>query len=347
MLTHIFDAQSLVLIRMLLAFLTSFALVIASGKSFVLFLRNHQKNGQPIREDGPQSHLLTKKGTPTMGGVLILLGMSASTLLWADISNYFVWLCILVVLVYGLTGFADDYIKVKKSTPNAMTAKMKLALQFATALVVAYFVSQLTSSDIRYQVFLPYIDFSIGLRWVYIVFAMVVISGASNAVNITDGLDGLATGLCTFAFISFAIIAYYTGLNLGYDNIFIPEALEVCIVCAAATGACLAFLWFNCSPAQVFMGDTGSLALGALLGTIAVMTKHEILLSIIGFVFVVETVSVMIQIFWYKRTKKRFFLMAPIHHHFEQMGWKEITVVFRFWIVGILASILGLSSLFF
>lgn len=347
MITAILGLHAVLYFRLLAAFITAFAIVVIFGKRFIAFLHGWQHEGQPIRENGPQSHLLTKKGTPTMGGLLMVAAIFVATLLWGNPGNLFLWLCLLVLLVYALTGFADDYVKVKKHTPDAMTAKMKLLLQFATALFAVWFISLETPEDLRYLLNFPFINFSLNLSLLYIPFAMVVIAGTSNAVNLSDGLDGLAAGLSFAAFMVFAAIAALTGVSsaLDLDGVFIPGSAEVAIVCATVAGACLGFLWFNCSPAQVFMGDTGSLALGALLGTIAVITKHEIVLAIVGIVFVLEALSVMIQVFWYRRTKTRFFLMAPIHHHFEQLGWKETTVVIRFWIVAVLAALVGLSAL--
>ena len=254
-----------------------------------------------------------------------------------------------VILVFGATGFADDYVKVKKHTPDAMTAKMKLLLQFVTAFAVVWLVTANTSENLRFSLVVPYVNRIFDLWWLYLPFAMVVIAGTSNAVNLSDGLDGLAGSLCLTAFSAFGVIAFTTAFpeTVNFRSVLIPECGEVAVVCAAAAGACLGFLWFNSSPAKVFMGDTGSLALGALLGTVAVMTKHEILLAVIGFVFVAEALSVMIQVFWYKRTKKRVFLMAPIHHHFEQLGWKETTVVARFRIVAVVCAVIGLFSLIF
>lgn len=347
MITAFFGLDAALYFRLLAAMITSFAIILAGGKRFIAFLHRKQHDGQPIRENGPQSHLLTKKGTPTMGGLLMLVAITVSSLLWGDLTNGFIWLCLLVLLVYGLTGFADDYVKVKKHTPDAMTVKMKLLLQFATALAVVWFISRLTPENLRYHLTFPFISFSLNLSLLYIPFAMVVIAGTSNAVNLSDGLDGLAAGLSFIAFVSFMVIACVTGSGsaLRFDSLFIPGSAEAAIICAAVAGACLGFLWFNCSPAQVFMGDTGSLALGALLGTVAVITKHEIILALVGIIFVIEALSVIIQVFWYKRTKTRVFLMAPIHHHFEQLGWKETTVVVRFWIIALLAAFIGLSSL--
>ena len=331
------------------AFLTALVMALSCGNKLIDFLHHHQTKGQPIREDGPQSHLLTKKGTPTMGGFLILGSGILASLLWCDLSNIFVWLCILVLVIYGGTGFADDYVKVKKKTPNAMTAKMKLLLQFATAFLVVWVVSINTNENLRYTLTFPYFkNFAINLFWFYIPFGMFVIAGASNAVNLTDGLDGLASGLMICALIVFAIICSICGTSLaadfGMDSI--KPCAEITVLCCAMIGGCLGFLWFNAPKAKIFMGDTGSLALGALLGTIAVMCKHEILLAIVGGVFVMETVSVMIQVIYFKKTGgKRFFRMAPIHHHFEQLGWNETCVVIRFWIIGFILAILGLTSL--
>ena len=329
------------------ALITSLLIAMFFGKQIIDFLKRKQV-GESVRDLGLEGQM-SKQGTPTMGGILIIFSITLSTLIWGDLSNSFVWMCLIVLLVFGITGFADDYMKVKKKTANAMTAKMKLLIQFSTALIVTYFISQATPEEMRHNLYFPYFDLSLNISWFYILFAMIVIAGSSNAVNLSDGLDGLAAGLCIFSFISFAMIALVTGstTSINLNSVFIPGCKEITIVCAAVAGACLGFLWYNCSPAQVFMGDTGSLALGALLGVIAVMTKREIVLAIIGLVFVIEALSVMIQIFWYKKTKTRIFLMAPIHHHFEQLGWKETTVVTRFWVISFICSIIGLSSLVF
>lgn len=338
-----------VILRIFIAFFISLSLSLAFGKRLINFLHHHQNKGQPIREDGPQSHLLTKKGTPTMGGLLILGSGIISTLLCANLQNIFIWVSLLVLVIYGTTGFIDDYVKVTKQTSNAMTAKMKLLLQFSTALIAVGIISYATPESYRYSLTIPYFkDIAINLFWFYIPFAMVVIAGASNAVNLTDGLDGLASGLLILSFGAFLIFAYTCGTEVApnFTTFAIPQAGEISILCASIIGGCLGFLWFNAPKAQVFMGDTGSLSLGALLGTIAVMTKHEILLAIVGGVFVIETISVMIQVTYYKRTGgKRFFKMAPIHHHFEQLGWPETTVTIRFWIIGFILTIIGLLSL--
>lgn len=334
--------------RAALAFFAALALGLLFGGRLIEFLHHHQKKGQPIREDGPQSHLLTKKGTPTMGGLLILGTATAAILLFASLLNPMVWVCLAVMWIYGVVGFADDYVKVTKQTSNAMTAKMKLLLQFMTALVSVLVISYYTPAGSRYSLTIPYFkDLALNLWLFYVPFAMVVIAGASNAVNLSDGLDGLAGGLLVAAFAFFALAAYVCGTDVA--QYFYVRALpgmgEVAVVCAAVAGGCVGFLWFNAPPAKVFMGDTGSLALGALLGTVAVMLKQEVMLAIVGGIFVLEALSVMIQVFWFKRTGRRVFKMAPIHHHFEQCGWLETTVVLRFWIVALMLLLAGLPAL--
>lgn len=334
--------------RAALAFFAALALGLLFGGRLIEFLHHHQKKGQPIREDGPQSHLLTKKGTPTMGGLLILGTATAAILLFASLLNPMVWVCLAVMWIYGVVGFADDYVKVTKQTSNAMTAKMKLLLQFMTALVSVLVISYYTPAGSRYSLTIPYFkNLALNLWLFYVPFAMVVIAGASNAVNLSDGLDGLAGGLLVAAFAFFALAAYVCGTDVA--QYFYVRALpgmgEVAVVCAAVAGGCVGFLWFNAPPAKVFMGDTGSLALGALLGTVAVMLKQEVMLAIVGGIFVLEALSVMIQVFWFKRTGRRVFKMAPIHHHFEQCGWLETTVVLRFWIVALMLLLAGLPAL--
>lgn len=325
----------------ILAFFTALIIMLACGGKFIAVMHAWQHEGQPIRECGPQSHLVSKKGTPTMGGLLILSAVIVSVLLYANLSLGATWVCLGVLTVFGAAGFYDDYIKVKKHTPDAMTAHVKLLIQFAAALGIALFAVDQYQMPLKYGVIIPYFNITVNLWYFFIPFAMIVIAGASNAVNLSDGLDGLAAGLLIPPFIVLGVIALLIGFGLP-DSLPYPS---LSVVCAAVIGACAGFLWFNCSPAKIFMGDTGSLSLGALLGTIAVLAKQEILLAVIGFVFVIEALSVMIQVFWYKRTKKRVFLMAPIHHHFEQLGWKETTVVMRFWIIGWIAAVLGLISI--
>lgn len=349
MLFNLADVFNSLPLRAFLAFFTALFLALACGGKLIDILHRHQAKGQPIREDGPQTHLQTKKGTPTMGGLLILASTAAGALLWCDLKNPFVWISLLVIFIYGLTGFADDYIKVTRQTANAMTAKMKLILQFATALIAVGVISYYTPEAKRFSLAFPYFaDLTVNISWFYIPFAMVVIAGSSNAVNISDGLDGLAAGLCVLSFLVFTAIAYICGTAWApvFHQTTLPYTGEIAVLCAAVIGGCAGFLWFNAPKAKVFMGDTGSLSLGALLGTIAVMTKHEILLAIVGGVFVMEAVSVMIQVFWFRHTGgKRFFRMAPIHHHFEQLGWSETTVTVRFWLIAFILAVLGASSL--
>ena len=336
-----------VLIRAGAALLTALLLSLLFGGSVISLLHRRQHHGQPIRADGPQSHLATKQGTPTMGGLLILGAASVSVVLFANVSYHFVWVSLLVLLVYGAAGFIDDYIKVTKETPNALTAKAKLFIQFMTAVAAVTIITAATPNAADTILSIPYFKTVFNLSWLYIPFAVIVISGASNGVNLSDGLDGLAAGLLIMAFSFFAVITYIVGSPLAEDFsfVYIPRCGEMTVVCAAMTGACLGFLWFNAPKAKVFMGDTGSLALGALLGTVAVIAKQEILLAVAGGMFVIETLSVMIQVFWYKKTGKRFFKMAPIHHHFEQLGWKETTVVFRFWMAGFVLTLVASAAL--
>lgn len=347
MLLSFFGADFNVLVRTVAAFFTALILSLLLGAPVISLLRRHQQHGQPIREDGPKSHLQTKQGTPTMGGIFILISILISSLLFANVSYHFVWCALLVVVTYGLTGFIDDYIKVTKQTPNALTAKAKLLLQFMTAVVVATIITAATPRASENVLYIPYFRAMFNLSWLYIPFAVVVISGTSNAVNLSDGLDGLASGLLILSFTFFAVMAYIVGspIALNFNFPYIPRAAEVAVVAASVVGACLGFLHYNAPKAKVFMGDTGSLALGALLGTVAVTLKQEILLAIVGIVFVAETLSVMIQVFYFKKTGKRFFKMAPIHHHFEQCGWSERKVVLRFWLIGFIAAFLGFLSL--
>ncbi len=322
----------------ILAFLTSLLIVIFAGKKFITYMHAWQHEGQPIRECGPKGHLKTKKGTPTMGGLLILLAIIISTLLYAQLSSGFTWICIAVIVIFGATGFWDDYIKIKKHTNAALTAKIKLSIQFAVAIAIAIFAISQFRENIKFSVIIPYINYPINLWYFYIPLVMFVIAGTSNSVNLSDGLDGLASGLLIPAFSYFFLSTVFTFNFAPLGNLS--------VICAATMGACLGFLWHNSFPAKIFMGDTGSLALGALLGTIAVLTKQEIMLAIVGIIFVIESLSVMIQVFWYKRTKTRVFLMAPIHHHFEQKGYPETCIVMRFWIVAWIACVIGMISFF-
>lgn len=314
------------------------------GPRFIGWLRVRQGKGQPIRDDGPQSHL-AKRGTPTMGGLMILTALGIAALLWMDLANPYVWACLAVTFGFGAIGFFDDYDKVKKNSHKGVSGKVRLLAEFVIAGVAAYIINTHNGTQL-YVPFFNWVHPDFGLA--YYLFAAFVIVGAGNAVNLTDGLDGLATMPVVIASMAFMVIVYMAGNAkfAGYLGIpHVPGAGDLAIFCGAVVGACLAFLWFNAPPAAVFMGDTGSLALGGALGTMAVTAHHEIVLAIIGGLFVVEALSVIIQVFFYKRTGKRVFRMAPIHHHFEQLGWAESTVVIRFWIVSFVLALAGLATL--
>ncbi|MDE2563594.1 MAG: phospho-N-acetylmuramoyl-pentapeptide-transferase [Sphingomonadales bacterium] len=324
------------------AVLTALAIGLVIGPRFISMLRVRQGKGQPIREDGPQSHL-AKRGTPTMGGLLIVTSLTLSLLLWGDLESRFVWAALAVTAGFGMIGFLDDYDKVRKAHHAGVSGRVRLLGEFAVAAVAAWIVVGETN------LYVPFFsDLYVPLGPLYYLFAMFVIVGAGNAVNLTDGLDGLAIMPVIIACGTFAIIVYLAG-RVDYAHYLgiphVPGVGELAIFCGAVMGAGLAFLWFNAPPAAVFMGDTGSLALGGALGVIAVSAHHEIVLAIVGGLFVLEAASVIIQVLVYKRTGKRVFRMAPIHHHFEQLGWKESTVVIRFWIVSIVLALIGLATL--
>jgi phospho-N-acetylmuramoyl-pentapeptide-transferase len=319
------------------------------GPAIISALRLKQGKGQPIREDGPQSHLVTKRGTPTMGGLMILAGTLVATLLWANPRNLYVWVVVLVTLGFGAIGFYDDYLKVTRQSHKGFSGRSRLALEALIAGFACLAISLIATPGLSNKLSLPFAkELLFDLGWFYVVFAAFVIVGAGNAVNITDGLDGLAIVPVMIAAGTFGFIAYLAGnaIFANYLQIhFVPGAGELAVICGALIGAGLGFLWFNAPPAQIFMGDTGSLALGGLIGTVAVATKHEIVLAIVGGLFVLEIMSVIIQVGSFKLTGKRVFAMAPIHHHFEQKGWKEPQIVIRFWIIAVVLALVGLSTL--
>jgi len=331
------------------AIMTALLIGFVLGPWLIDWLRSKQREGQPIREDGPESHLLTKKGTPTMGGLLILIALSVSTLLWADLSNSFIWAVLLVTGGFGLLGFADDFLKLTKRNTKGLPGKLKLAGQVAISLFAVLMVQAAMPETLANGLAVPFFkDVLIDLGWFFAPFAIFVMVGASNAVNLTDGLDGLAIVPVMIACLCFALIAYLTG-NAVFANYLqinhVPGTGELAVFCGALLGAGLGFLWFNAPPAMVFMGDTGSLSLGGALGTISIVTKHELVLAIIGGLFVLETVSVIVQVASFKLTGKRVFRMAPLHHHFEKKGWAEPTIVIRFWIIAVILALIGLSTL--
>jgi phospho-N-acetylmuramoyl-pentapeptide-transferase len=331
------------------ACMTALVLSLVFGPTFIRWLKRVQRGGQPIRPDGPERHLIEKKGTPTMGGVLILWAFAISTLLWADMRSGYVWAVLLLTLGYGALGFVDDYIKLSKANFRGLSGRGKLIVQGALGLGAAIWIVSLTHGPLGTALTIPvFKEAMIPLGFGFPVFGMLVMLGSSNAVNLTDGLDGLAivpTIICAGVF---ALIAYLVGNKLFADYLqltHVPGVGELAVLCSALIGAGMGFLWFNAPPAAVFMGDTGSLALGGALGAIAVAVKHEIVLAIVGGLFVVETVSVIVQVFWYKRTGRRVFLMAPLHHHFEKKGWKEPTIVIRFWIISMILALIGMATL--
>ena len=331
------------------ACITALVLSLVFGPMFIRWLKSVQRNGQPIRPDGPARHITEKQGTPTMGGVLILGTMFASTLLWADLRNGFVWVVMCLTFGYGVLGFVDDYIKLSKADYRGLSSGGKLIVQLGLGLLAAYWISTLTHGPMATGVTVPvFKEVLIPLGIFFPVFGMLVMLGFSNAVNLTDGLDGLAIVPTIIAAGVMALIAYLVG-NFRFAEYlqlnFVPGVGELCVFCSALIGAGIGFLWFNAPPAAVFMGDTGALALGGALGAVSVAVKHEIVLAIVGGLFVVELASSLIQVFWYKRTGRRVFLMAPLHHHFEKKGWSEPTIVIRFWIIAMILALVGLGTL--
>jgi phospho-N-acetylmuramoyl-pentapeptide-transferase len=342
----VFNVFRYITFRTIYASLTAFLICFLLGPWIIRKLSGMQV-GQYIRDDGPQSHL-TKAGTPTMGGVLIVFSIVASTLLWSDLTNYFIWIVLFVIIGYGLVGFIDDYLMQIKKRSKGLSIRNKLMLQFGLALIAGYLVY--ASPDFSTQVTIPFLKrLSPDLGWGYIVFAAFVIVGASNAVNLTDGLDGLAIGPVIIAATTYMIFAYVAGHIKIADYLqinYVVGSGEVAILAGTLAGAGMGFLWFNTYPAQIFMGDVGSLSLGAALGTVAVITKQEILLVLVGGLFVVEALSVIFQVGFFKMTNgRRIFKMAPLHHHFELKGWPEPKVIVRFWIIAIALALLAMSTL--
>jgi phospho-N-acetylmuramoyl-pentapeptide-transferase len=331
------------------AFFTALVIGFLFGRPLIEFLRVKQGKGQPIRADGPESHLITKKGTPTMGGLLILSALTVATLLWARLDNGFVWIVLLVTVGFGLIGFADDYAKVRRQTHAGVSGRVRLLIGFVIAGLAAWGAMHLHPEALTGKLAVPvFKSVLIDLGFLFVPFAIVVIVGSANAVNLTDGLDGLAIMPVMIAATTLGVIAYAVGrvdFTAYLDVHFVPGTGELLIFSAALVGGGLGFLWYNAPPAAVFMGDTGSLALGGALGAIAVVTKHEIVLAIVGGLFVVEALSVIIQVLYFKRTGKRVFLMAPIHHHFEKKGWHESQIVIRFWIISLVLALIGLATL--
>ena len=331
------------------AVITALIIAFLVAPALIAWLRKKQRYGQPIRADGPESHLQTKQGTPTMGGMLILFALSISTLLWADLGNPYVWIVLFVTVSFGAIGFYDDFLKLTRRSHHGLSGKGKLLTQFLIGGIATLAVVHFSPPDLANQLALPFFkDVLLNLGLFFIVFGTFVMVGASNAVNLTDGLDGLAIVPVMIAASCFAFIAYLVG-NVVYANYlqihYVQGAGELAVFCGALVGAGLGFLWYNAPPAMVFMGDTGSLSCGGALGGVAVVTKHEIVLAIIGGLFVLETVSVIVQVLSYKLTGKRVFRMAPLHHHYEKKGWKEPTIVIRFWIIAVILALIGLSSL--
>jgi phospho-N-acetylmuramoyl-pentapeptide-transferase len=330
------------------AFLTALIFGFVFGKPLINVLRRKQGKGQPIRDDGPKGHFV-KAGTPTMGGLLIVGALLTSTLLWARLDNPFIWIVLFVTMSYGAIGFADDYAKVSKQNTAGVSGKIRLGLGFLIAAIAGFWAAQYHPPELQNQLALPiFKDTLINLGYLFVPFAVIVIVGAANSVNLTDGLDGLAIMPVMIASGTLGVIAYAVGrvdFTEYLDVHYVPGTGEILIFTAGIFGGGLGFLWYNAPPAAVFMGDTGSLALGGALGAIAVSTKHELVLAIVGGLFVVEALSVIIQVLYFKRTGKRVFLMAPIHHHYEKKGWAEPQIVIRFWIISLILAIIGLATL--
>ncbi len=345
---QIFNLLNYLTFRTIGAIITSLVICFIIAPPMIRWLKNKQKGGQPIRDDGPEEHF-KKAGTPTMGGLMILFSVTLSTLLWSDLTNPFMWYALLVMVGYGMIGFADDYLKVSKRNTKGLPGRIKIIAQLVIGLIATVGIMNAMPEGLEANIALPFMKNTfIYISGGFFVWALFVMIGASNAVNLTDGLDGLAIVPVAIAAACFGLIAYIVGradfaeyLHIAY----VPGTGELAILCGALIGGAMGFLWFNAPPAMIFMGDTGSLAMGGVLGTIALMTKHELVLAIIGGLFVLETVSVIVQVASFKLTGKRVFAMAPLHHHFEKKGWSEPTIVIRFWIIAVILALVGLSTL--
>ena len=331
------------------AFFTALVFGFVFGRPLINALRRKYSSGQPIREDGPESHLISKAGTPTMGGLLILAALTLSTLLWARLDNAYVWLVLFVTVSFGAVGFVDDYAKVSRNTTAGVSGKLRFAIGLTIAAIAGVVALLVHPDELSGQLAFPVFKaLLLNMGWLFVPFTMIVIVGSANAVNLTDGLDGLAIMPVMIAAATLGVIAYAVGrvdFTEYLDVHYVPGTGELLVFTAGLIGGGLGFLWYNAPPAAVFMGDTGSLALGGALGAIAVSTKHELVLAIVGGLFVVEALSVIIQVLYFKRTGKRVFLMAPIHHHFEKRGWAEPQIVIRFWIISLILALIGLATL--
>ena len=327
---------------------TSLLIVFLIGGPLIKLFSKHQISG-PIRQDGPIDHIITKTGTPTMGGLIIIIGMIGSTLLWADLNNIYVWTLIFVSLSLGLLGFTDDMLKIKLNNSRGMSSKMKFLGQLLIGVVTLLILIYFSEHQYLNKLYFPFFkNLILDMGLLFIPFALFILIGSSNAVNLTDGLDGLATVPVMLVALSFTLISYIVGNTIFSEYLhlqYIPDVGEISIFCGSIVGACLGFLWYNAPPAKIFMGDTGSLSLGGSMAAVAIIVKHEIVLAIIGGLFVLETISVIIQVISFKLTGKRVFMMAPIHHHFEKKGWAESTIVIRFWIIAIILALIGLATL--
>ena len=331
-----------------LSVISSMVIVFVIGESFIKFIHFHKITG-PIREDGPIDHIIKKVGTPTMGGILILIGILFGTLLWADLRNFYIWILLFVATSFGLLGAIDDYLKIKYNNSRGISSKMKIIWQVILSLLAVILLLKFGNNDHLKNLYFPFFkNFTLHLGLFFIPFTIFIIVGSSNAVNLTDGLDGLATVPIILVALSFTLICYVVGNTVFSDYLqipYIPDVGETSIFCGSIVGSCLGFLWFNAPPAKIFMGDTGSLSLGGSLGAVGIISKHEIVLGIVGGLFVLETASVIIQVISFKLTGKRVFMMAPLHHHFEKKGWAESTIVIRFWIISIILALIGLATL--